>query len=89
MNLLIEKLVFKLMHNKVYALIFVMYPRTVVFATVLILFFPLSYIFAGLFLGNSWFVVLSLAAVAAAIYTAMQLKMGAGQSAIKEGGKDD
>ena len=89
MNSWIEKLVFKLLHNKAYVLLFVMHPRMVVFLTLLTLFLPLSYIFAGLFLGNSWFVVLSLSAVVAAIYTAMQLKTGAGQSTIKEGGNDD
>lgn len=89
MNLLIEKLVLKLLQNKVYAPMFVMHPRTVIFLSMLTLFFPLSYMFAGLFLGNGWFVVLSLAAVVAAIYTAMQLKTGASLSMFRESGNDE
>lgn len=68
------------------ALLVALYPRLVVFVATLVLCLPLAHLFAGVFLGNGWPIVLGLATAIATIAAVMAVKV-TGWQKIEEGGQ--
>lgn len=74
-----ERVLYLLMKHPVPLRLFFFHPRKFVFGVTFLLFWPLTYLFAGVFLGNGWSVVTGVATVMAGIYTAMRLRVSAWQ----------
>ena len=65
-----------LMRSRTMVLLFFFHPRKFAFSLAFAVYLLPAYLFAGVFLGNGWPVVLGLTAVLAAVYTALCVKVG-------------